>query len=448
MAAHPRDPKSEASSLAEEATRLHGYYRGKVQIAPRCPVRDLRDFALWYTPGVAGSCRAIVAEPERVWEQTNRGNAIAIVSDGTRVLGLGDIGPEAGLPVMEGKSLLFKVLGGVDATPLCLRVRNEEELIRTVETLEPSFGAVNLEDIASPRCFRVLDALRGRMQIPVWHDDQQGTATVLLAALMNALEVVGKRLDTIRIAMIGVGAANVAVYRLLTACGVDPGSVVACDRVGTLHVGRTDLERQQAELSDKWRICRESNAEKVVGGVAEALRGADVCIAFSTPGPGIVRPEWVREMASDAIVFACANPVPEIWPDEAREVGARIVATGRCDLPNQVNNSLAFPGIFRGALDVRAREITDQMAIAAARELAAFGRERGLRDDAVLPTMEEWEVYPRVAAATGLAAQDEGLTETIRTRESLVDEATKKIRAAREHAEALIAAGIIALPPA
>ena len=343
---------------------------------------------------------------------------------------------------------MFKVLGGVDATPLCLRVRNEEELIRTVETLEPSFGAVNLEDIASPRCFRVLDALRGRMQIPVWHDDQQGTATVLLAALMNALEVVGKRLDTIRIAMIGVGAANVAVYRLLTACGVDPGSVVACDRVGTLHVGRTDLERQQAELSDKWRICRESNAEKVVGGVAEALRGADVCIAFSTPGPGIVRPEWVREMASDAIVFACANPVPEIWPDEAREVGARIVATGRCDLPNQVNNSLAFPGIFRGALDVRAREITDQMAIAAARELAAFGRERGLRDDAVLPTMEEWEVYPRVAAATGLAAQDEGLTETIRTRESLVDEATKKIRAAREHAEALIAAGIIALPPA
>lgn len=447
MPANPGDPKSAASALAEEALRLHAYYRGKVQIAPRCPVRDLRDFSLWYTPGVASSCRAIVAEPERVWEQTNRGNAIAIVSDGSRVLGLGNIGPEAGLPVMEGKSLLFKVLGGVDATPLCVRVRDEEELIRTVEILEPSFGAVNLEDIASPGCFRVLDALRERMQIPVWHDDQQGTATVLLAALTNALEIVSKRFDAVRITMVGVGAANVAVYRLLTACGVDPGCVVACDTGGTLHSGRADLERRQRELSDKWRICCDSNADHVVGGIGQALRGADVCIALSTPGPGIVRPEWIREMAPDAIVFACANPVPEIWPDEAREAGARIVATGRCDLPNQVNNSLAFPGIFRGALDVRARKISDAMAIAAARELAAFARERGLRDGAILPTMEEWQVYPRIAAATALAAQDAGLTDTKRTRESLLDEATNKIRAARLHAEALVSAGIISLPP-
>ena len=448
MAANPGDPTSGANALAEEALRLHAYYRGKVQIAPRCPVRDLHDFSLWYTPGVASSCRAIVAEPERVWEQTNRGNAIAIVSDGSRVLGLGNIGPEAGLPVMEGKSLLFKVLGGVDATPLCVRVRDEEELIRTVEVLEPSFGAVNLEDISSPRCFRVLDALRGRMQIPVWHDDQQGTATVLLAALTNALEIVGKPFGAVRITMVGVGAANVAVYRLLTACGIDPGGVVACDTGGTLHSGREDLERRQGELSDKWRICCDSNADRVEGGIAEALRGADVCIALSTPGPGIVRPEWIREMAPDAIVFACANPVPEIWPEEAREAGARIVATGRCDFPNQVNNSLAFPGIFRGALDVRAREISDRMAIAAARELAAFARERGLRDNAILPTMEEWQVYPRIAAATALAAQDEGLTDTKRTRESLIDEATKKIRAARAHANALVSAGIISLPPA
>jgi len=447
MAANPDDSTSRASALAEEALRLHAYYRGKVQIAPRCPVRDLRDFSLWYTPGVASSCRAIVAEPARVWEQTNRGNAIAIVSDGSRVLGLGNIGPEAGLPVMEGKSLLFKVLGGVDAMPLCLRVRDEEELIRTVEILEPSFGAVNLEDIESPRCFRVLDALRERMQIPVWHDDQQGTATVLLAALTNALEIVGKQFDRVRIAMVGVGAANVAVYRLLTACGVDPGGVVACDTVGTLHPGRADLEQRQEELSDKWRICCDSNADRVVGGIGEALRGADVCIALSTPGPGTVRPEWIKEMAPDAIVFACANPVPEIWPEEARKAGARIVATGRCDLPNQVNNSLAFPGIFRGALDVRARKINDRMAIAAAHELAAFARERGLRDDAILPTMEEWQVYPRVATATALAAQDEGLTETKRTGESLLDEATKKIRAAREHAEALVSAGVISLPP-
>lgn len=447
MATNRGDPKSGADALAKEAVRLHAYYRGKVQIAPRCPVRDLRDFSLWYTPGVASSCRAIVAEPERVWEQTNRGNAIAIVSDASRVLGLGNIGPEAGLPVMEGKSLLFKVLGGVDATPLCVRVRDEDELIRTVEILEPSFGGVNLEDIASPRCFRVLDALRERMNIPVWHDDQQGTATVLLAALTNALRIVGKRFDAVRIALVGVGAANVAVYRLLTSCGIDPASIVACDTGGTLHRGRQDLEQRKEELTDKWRICCDSNADGVVGGVAEALRGADVCIALSTPGPGIVRPEWVKEMAADAIVFACANPVPEIWPNEAREAGARIVASGRCDLPNQVNNSLAFPGIFRGALDVRARKINDRMAIAAAHELAAFARERGLREDAILPTMEEWQVYPRIATATALAAQDEALTESSRTRESLLDEATKKIRAARDHAEALVSSGIIPLPP-
>lgn len=447
MTSGPDDRTRRDPNLDEEALRLHAYYRGKVQIAPRCPVRDLRDFSLWYTPGVASSCRAIVTAPERVWEQTNRGNAIAIVSDGSRVLGLGNIGPEAGIPVMEGKSLLFKVLGGVDAIPLCVRVRDEGELIRTVEVLEPSFGAVNLEDIASPSCFRVLDALRQEMQIPVWHDDQQGTATVLLAALTNALEIVGKRFDSVRIAMIGVGAANVATYRLLTACGLDPGGIVACDTGGILHSGRADLERRQEELRDKWRICRDSNADRVAGGIAEALRGADVCIALSSPGPGIVRPEWIREMATDPIVFACANPVPEIWPDQARKAGARIVASGRCDLPNQVNNSLAFPGIFRGALDVRARKISEHMTIAAARELASFARERGLREDAILPSMEEWEVYPRIAAATALAAQEEGLADTKRTRESLLDEAARKIRAARAQAEALLAAGVIALPP-
>ena len=405
------------------------------------------DFAVWYTPGVAASSRAIVDNPDCVWEQTNRGNTIAIVSDGSRVLGLGDIGPEAGLPVMEGKALLFKVLGGVDAVPLCLRPRDDEELMRTVAVLQPSFGAVNLEDIASPRCFRILDALRERLDIPVWHDDQQGSATVVLAALTNALELVGKPLQDVRIAMIGVGAANVAGYRLLTSSGIDPASIVACDTGGTLHPGRRDLETRQDELRDKWRICCESNADRVDGGIAEALRGADVCIALSAPGPDVIRPEWIQDMASEAIVFACANPVPEIWPDEARAAGARIVATGRSDLPNQVNNSLAFPGIFRGVLDVRARKITDGMALAAARELAAFARERGLRDDAILPAMDEWQVYPRVAAATAMAAQDEGLTETKRTRASLLEEATSKIEAARELAVKLVEEGVIAPPP-
>lgn len=270
---------------------------------------------------------------------------------------------------MEGKALLFKYLGGVDAVPLCLGTTDPDELVRTVCILAPSFGGINLEDIAQPKCFGVLDRLRAELDIPVWHDDQQGTATVAIAGLTNALKVVGKLLSNARIALIGVGAANVAVYRLLRACGVSPVAIIACDRRGTLHPGRQDLQQRQDEFRNKWPICQESNGEHVTGGIAEALRGADVCLAFSASGPGVIRPEWVRQMAAGAIVFACANPVPEIWPWEAKEAGARIVATGRSDFPNQVNNSLGFPGIFRGALDVRAKTITDEMALAASHEL-------------------------------------------------------------------------------
>jgi malate dehydrogenase (oxaloacetate-decarboxylating) len=374
----PEELLAKAQKPAAEAMRLHPFYKGKVQVMPKCPIRGLADFSIWYTPGVAAPCQAIEAAPEAVYEHTNKGNSIAIVSDGTRVLGLGDIGPEAGLPVMEGKALLFKYLGGVDAVPICLATKDPEELVRTVKLLEPSFGGINLEDIAQPKCFRILDALRAEMTIPVWHDDQQGTATVLLAALLNALAVVGKRIDRIKVAMIGMGAANVAVYRLLKASGLDPAAIVACDTKGTLHRGRHDIERQRAAYFDKWRVCTETNAEGIVGGNAEALRGADVCIAFTRSGPGIIRPEWVAAMARDAVVFACANPVPEIWPWEAEAAGARVVGTGRGDFANQVNNSLGFPGIFRGVLDVRARTITDEMAIAAARELCgAAGEDQG-----------------------------------------------------------------------
>jgi malate dehydrogenase (oxaloacetate-decarboxylating) len=433
-----------AQKPAADALRLHTVYRGKVQIAPKVPTRDPGDFAIWYTPGVAAPCRAIQAQPELVWEHTNRANLIAVVSDGTRVLGLGDIGPEAGLPVMEGKALLFKVLGGVDAVPLCLRTKDPDEIARAVELLEPSFGGVNLEDIAQPKCFRLLDALRGRLAIPVWHDDQQGTATVLLAALLSALRLVGKEPGRVRIAMIGMGAANVATYRLLPRIGVDPGGVVACDRAGTLHRGRRDLEAKRAEFADKWRVCEESNAEGVAGGIPDALRGADVCVAFSASGPGVIRPEWLRAMRKDAVVFACANPVPEIWPWEAQEAGARIVCTGRGDFPNQVNNSLGFPGIFRGALDVRARAISDGMALAAARELAAFAEARGLREDDLMPRMDEWQVYPRVAAATGAAACAEGLARLPRPRAEIEALATERIAAARSLAAALEREGLIA----
>jgi malate dehydrogenase (oxaloacetate-decarboxylating) len=422
-------------------------YRGKVQVLPKCPVRSAEDWAVWYTPGVAAPCRAIAEHPELVYEHTNKGNSIAIVSDGTRVLGLGDIGPEAGLPVMEGKALLFKYLGGIDAVPLCVRTTGADELVRVVEALEPSFGAINLEDIAQPKCFRVLDALRESLRIPVWHDDQQGTAAALLAGLINALKLVGKKIADVRIVLVGIGAANHAVYRLLKTAGVSPGAIIACDSKGTLHADRLDIEGRRNEFSEKWAVCLGTNADGVKGGVADALVGADVCIAFSSAGPGIIRPEWVRRLAGDAIVFACANPVPEIWPWEAREAGARVVATGRSDFPNQLNNSLVFPGLFRGVLDVRARRITDVMAIAAATELAACAEEAGLRDERILPTMADWRVPVRVAVATGLAAQGEGVASLTLTAGQLEAAARKAIENARQSSEALLRAGVIAPPP-
>lgn len=437
--------RAPAAASAAEALRLHALYRGKVQVLPKCPVRGLEDFAVWYTPGVAEPCRAIRADPDDVWKYTNRANTVAIVSDGSRILGLGNIGPEAGLPVMEGKALLYKFLGGVDAVPICLGTQDPDEIVRSVELLAPSFGGVNLEDIEQPKCFRVLDILRRRLDIPVWHDDQQGSATVLLAALANALEIVGKRLDGVRIAMIGMGAANVATYRLITARGADPAGIIACDTTGTLHGGRVDLEEKQEEYRDKWRVCTETNPESIVGGIPEALRGADVCIAFSSPGPEVVRPEWVREMADDAIVFACANPVPEIWPWVAREAGARIVASGRSDFPNQVNNSLGFPGIFRGVLDVRARTITDEMALAAADALAAHGREQGIDPERLLPTMEDWEVYPRIAVATAMKAREQGVARLEKAVGEVHDDARRAIRSARDVASALLRAGLIAV---
>jgi malate dehydrogenase (oxaloacetate-decarboxylating) len=434
-----------AQRPVEEALRLHLFYRGKVQMLPKCPITSNQDFAIWYTPGVAAPCEEIRRAPELVYEHTNKANTIAIVSDGSRVLGLGDIGPEAGLPVMEGKALLFKYLGGIDAVPLCVRAKKPDEIVEVVQMIEPSFGGINLEDIAQPQCFRVLDALRAKLSIPVWHDDQQGSATVLLAGLINALKVVDKAIGDIRTAMVGVGAANVAVYRLLKTAGLEPQAVIACDSRGTLHRGRADIEAEQELFVDKWRVCTETNAERVVGGIKEALRGADVCIAFSRPGPDVIRPEWIRAMAKGAIVFACANPVPEIWPWDAAAAGARIVATGRSDFANQVNNSLGFPGIFRGVLDVRARRITDEMAVAAAEALAGLAEEQGLCAERILPGMGEIEVAARIAAATGAKAQAQGVARRQITPDRLYQDALTVIRTAREATRVLIEAQII--PP-
>ena len=434
---------AKAHKPAEDAMKLHPFYRGKIQTTARCAIRDFNDFAIWYTPGVAEPCKAIKADKGEVYRLTSKWNTIAVVSDGSRVLGLGDIGPEAGLPVMEGKALLFKYLGGVDAVPLCLDTKDADEIIQAVRWLQPSFGGINLEDISTPKCFYILDRLRKEMEIPVWHDDQQGTATVVLAGLINALKVVNKKADETKLCLIGTGAAGIATSRLLFTYGIKPENTIFVDSKATLHTGRTDLEENQSQNPYKWNLCLKTNPERRIGGIPEALKGADVCISFSKPVPGVIKPEWVKEMNKDAILFPCANPIPEIWPWEAKEAGARIIATGRSDFPNQVNNSVGFPAIFRGVLDVQAKTITNEMCIAAAYELARYAEDRGISEEYIIPTMEDWEVFVREAVAVGLKAIEQGIAREKLSREELTKRAEKVIKESRETVATLMEAGLI-----
>ena len=341
--------------------------RGKCRLSPNAR-SNVDDFAIWYTPGVAAPCREIQADPDKSFELTNRWNYVAIVTDGTRVLGLGDIGPEAALPVMEGKALLFKYLGGVDAFPICLRTKDPDEIVQICKALEPSFGGINLEDIEKPKCFHVLEKASEQMQVPVWHDDQQGTATVILAGLINAFKIVGKKPKESIITLVGSGAANIRTAYVLMKWGVKPGNIILADSKGVIYKGRADITKEE----DPWKydVTQKTNGEGRTGDLAAAFKGVDAVVAASKPGPNTIKKEWIKTMANDAIIFACANPIPEIWPWDAEDAGARVVATGRSDFPNQVNNSLGFPGIFRGVLDVKAKTITDDMCIAAATELA------------------------------------------------------------------------------
>ena len=435
---------AKAKKPSADAMRLHPFYRGKVETTLRCRVRDFKDFAIWYTPGVAAPCKAIAADPELVYEHTHKWNTVAVVSDGTRVLGLGDIGPKAGLPVMEGKALLYKYLGGVDAWPIMLDTKDPDKIIETVLMIQPGFGGVNLEDLSQPKCFRILDTLRQKAEIPVWHDDQQGTAMVTLAGLINALKIVGKKMSEARIVFVGSGAANVACSRLIFASGATPELCMMVDSKGILHKGRSDIEKRKAEFVDKWKLCQTTNAEGREGGIPEALKGADVVSALSTPGPDVLRKEWIATMAKDAIVFACANPVPEIWPWEAKEAGAAVVATGRSDFPNQVNNSLGFPGIFRGTLDVRAKTITDEMCIAAAHALADMATEHGLNPNYILPTMDEWDVFPREAAAVAAKAVEQGIARQPATYDEEYQRAAAIIRRSRNLTQTMMEEGFIA----
>jgi malate dehydrogenase (oxaloacetate-decarboxylating) len=424
---------------------MHKFYEGKVQVMPKCAITSAKDFAIWYTPGVAVPCKEIQANPDKSFELTNRWNYVAVVSDGTRVLGLGDIGPEAAMPVMEGKALLFKYLGGVDAFPICLKTKDPEEIIRTCELIEPSFGGINLEDIEKPKCFHVLEKARERLKIPVWHDDQQGTATVILAGLINAFKIVGKKPKESLITLVGAGSANLRTAYVLIRWGMKPGNIIMVDTKGTIYPGRKDIIKEE----DPWKyeLAQKTNAEGRKGDISEAFKGVDAVVAASKPGPGTIKKEWIATMADNSIVFACANPIPEIWPWEAAEAGARIVATGRSDFPNQVNNSLGFPAIFRGVLDVKAKTVTDDMCIAAAYELAKFAEERGIHEEDILPRMEEWEVYPREAVACALKSIEQGVARVKPSRQELYERAVAIIQNARESVKVLMKEGLIKRPP-
>src|SRR5213594_2446693 len=429
-----------AYAPARLAMKYHPFYQGKIEIVSKVPVDSYDDFAIWYTPGVADPCKEIQKNPDSVYDYTNKWNSIAIVTDGTRVLGLGDIGPEAGLPVMEGKSLLFKYLGGVDAYPICLGTKRPEDIENAVRWLQPSFGGINLEDISQPKCFDILDALRSDLGIPVWHDDQQGTGTVVCAGLISALKVVGKKRRDSTICMLGAGAANIAVARIIIEAGITPGNIVMVDSKGILNRQRTDLSEK---FKAKWDMALKTNKEGRGGGLAEAVKGADALLAMAAPGPGVVPSRLIRTMSDDPIVFACANPIPEIWPWEAKEAGAKIVATGRSDFPNQVNNSIGFPAIFRGTLDVRAKMITDEMCIAAAREIAQVAEEKGLNDEHIIPSMSDKEVFPREAAAVGMEAIKQGIARLKFSKSQLYERASSIIDHSRKSAELLMRRGLI-----
>ena len=384
---------------AKESLRLHEEWGGKIEVVATVPVATKDDLSLAYTPGVAEPCLAIQKDISKSYTLTRRHNLCAVITDGTAVLGLGDIGPEAGMPVMEGKCVLFKAFGDVDAFPLCVKSKDVDEIVRTISLISGSFGGINLEDISAPRCFEIERRLKEVCNIPIFHDDQHGTAVITLAGMMNALKVVGKKKEEVRIVTSGAGAAAISIVKLLLSAGFK--NVIMCDRKGAIYEGREGLNWIKEEMSHV------TNLEKKAGSLADVIKGADIFIGVSAPGT--MTTEMVRTMNQDAIIFACANPTPEIFPDDARAGGARVIATGRSDFPNQINNVLAFPGIFRGTFDVRASDINEEMKMAAAEALAGLISDEELNEDYIIPKAFDKRVGPAVAAAVAKAARDSGV---------------------------------------
>jgi len=443
--------KAKTLFLKKLAYDAHKFYGGKIQTVPKAPVPGFNWFNVWYTPGVSKVSTSIRDNYDASYDLSNRSNLVAVISDSTRVLGDGDCTPPGGLGVMEGKAFLMKYLGGFDAVALCIDSKGKDgkndpdKIIDFVKMVQHSFGAVNLEDISQPNCFKVLDTLREECVIPVWHDDAQGTASVTLAGLINALKLTKKKISDVKIVMLGAGASNTTIARLLITDGADPKKMIMFDTKGSLNKKRKDIEAD-TRFYRKWELCQQTNPD-CVDSIPDAMKGADVLIALSTPGPDSVKQDWIRAMAEKSIVFCCANPVPEIYPYAAKEAGAYIVATGRGDFPNQVNNSVGFPGILKGALLVKAKKVTDNMAIAAAHSLADYAERRGITPDNIIATMQEPGVFPHEAADVAMQAIKDGVARVTMTHEEAFKKAEEDIKYSRDMTHAMVDQGFIAAPP-
>ncbi len=448
-----KELKAKAEKPGKIALLAHAFYGGKVGVAPKCWTKEIdgmNPLSVWYTPGVAAACKAIQADVMKAYELTNKANRALIVSNGTRVLGLGDVGPEAGEPVMEGKALIFNILGGIDAISLSLREKDPDKFIEIVKAITPSVGAINLEDIRQPDCFYILNRLQENLEIPIWHDDQQGTAAVTLAAIINGLKIVGKKPENIRVAIIGMGAANIALLRILIPYGVLPENIIMVDSRGILHKDVSCLEELKGKgyeekikymmMTDPARLIGKRNLN---GGIEAALIGADVAVSYSVSRENSINPEWVKKMAPRAIFIAGENPVPRIWPHDLYNAGVEIVATGRTDFPNQCNNSLIFPAVFRGTLDVLASKISVEMTVAAAKAVAEYQQRKGLDEFHILPTMDDVDMFEKEAVAVGLKAMKQGLARKIITEAELKKRAKNTIVRAQKIAELLMREGII-----